>query len=81
MGWFLSPLAPFLDEEVARGSCAGSISYPLFQGRSIWRRPWEYDEPTPPLFGGYDTWDSAPPQLLLSGGMACIMATCHIKIS
>ena len=25
MGWFLRPLTPFLDEEVGRGSYAGSI--------------------------------------------------------
>ena len=62
----------------------------LFRGRSIWRRPWEYEEPTLLFFfsfflfffffGGYGAWGSTPLQLLLSGGMACVVATCHAKI-
>ena len=32
------------------------------------------------FFGGYGAWGSTPLQLLLSGGMACVVATCHAKI-
>ena len=33
------------------------------------------------FFGGYCAWGSASPQLLLSGDLACVVATCHAKIS
>ena len=79
MGGFLHPLAPLLDEEVAWGSCAKSINCPpiprLFNLRTvigIWRAF---------FFGGYGACGSAPQHLLLSGGVACDMATCHAQIS
>ena len=41
---------------------------------------------SPPFFlflflGGYGAWGFDPPHLLLNGGVACIVATCHAKIS
>ena len=33
------------------------------------------------FFGSYGAWGSTPPQLLLNGGVACVVATCHARIS
>ena len=76
--WFLRPLVPLLDKEVAWGSNGHPSATPLFRGRSIWRRPWEYDEP----FFFWQLWRLGfpPPQLLPNGNVACVVATCHAGI-
>ena len=87
MGWFLRPLAPPLDEEVPQRSCVGSISYPpiprlfdLEMAMEIW---WAHIFFFFSFFfrGGYGAWGSDPLHLLLSGGVACVVATFHAKIS
>ena len=81
MGWLLRLLPPLMDEEATRGSCAGSISccpiprsFNLETTMGIWKAHLFS------FFGGYGAWGSTPLQLLLSGGMACVVATCHAKI-
>ena len=83
MWWFLRPLAPLLDKEVAWGSFVGSISCPLFWGCLVWGRPWEYKEFEFFFFffGSYGAWGSTPLHLLLSGSVVCDMDMCHAQVN
>ena len=80
----------FVGPSSGQGGCLrelwSSTNFPLFRGCSIWRRPWEYNEP-PFLFFFFFfffwwLWclGFLPPQLLPNGGVACVVATCHARI-
>ena len=78
--WFPRPLVPILDEEVAWNNCGCPSAAPYFEvvqfrdGHGMW---W----PPPPFFLRLWHIRFPLPQLLPSGGMACVVATCHSRIS
>ena len=81
--WFLCPLAPLLDEEVARGNYDHPSAAPYSEVAQFGDGHGNMMSPSLFFFffGSYGAWGSTPPQLLLNGCVACVVAPCHARIS